>query len=458
MVRARAPSGTAGVEVAQLTTGTGPPAQLLVRGARLDGRSVDLLARDGLIDRISDAGLGHSCIGHAGGDSEAPGRVLDAEGLHLVPSFSNSHTHAAMTLFRGWGDDLPLDTWLRERIWPAEARMTADDVCHGTRLAIVEMIRSGTTHFNDMYWHAPAIARAAEELGVRAHVGAAFVDLGDGGVAARWWRAVDEWLEQREEWGTRIRATVAPHAIYTVSPDNLDRLGRRADRDDLLLHIHLSETEREVTDCVSAHGMRPTELLERHGLVTSRLVAAHGVHLDEAEFALLGRAGAAVVTNPAANLKLAVGGIFDHSAAEAAGVRVLLGTDGVASNNNLDLFEELKLVSLLQKHRAVDATALPAAAALDLATSAPGDIFGLGTGRIEEGAPADFLLLDLSGPATAPGHDLASDLVYAATGAVVHTTVCDGRVLMHDRVLEVADEEEIIESARSAARRLTTDV
>ncbi len=363
-----------------------------------------------------------------------------------------------MALFRGWGDDLPLDTWLRERIWPAEARMTPDDVHAGTRLAIVEMIRSGTTHFNDMYWHAPAIARAAAELGVRAHIGAAFVDLGNDAVARRWWNAVEGWLEQRDAWGPRIRATVAPHAIYTVSTENLDRLGRLADRHDLLVHIHLSETEREVADCVGAHGMRPTELLERHGLVTSRLVAAHGVHLNEAEFALLGDAGATIATNPAANLKLAVGGIFDLAAAEAFGVRVILGTDGVASNNNLDLFEELKLVSLLQKHRTGDATTLPASRALDLVTTAPTSVFGLGSGRIEKGAPADFLLLDLSGPATAPGHDLASDLVYAANGSVVHTTVCAGRVLMHDRRIEVADEEEILDSARSAARRLTTGV
>jgi len=440
------------VEDAQLTAShRSVPPSLIVRGARFEGQRVDAHVAGGRFTRIARA---------APDDEPAPEgtRTIEADGLHLAPSFSNGHTHAAMTLFRGWGDDLPLDTWLRERIWPAEARMTADDVHDGTRLAIVEMIRSGTTHFNDMYWHAPAIARAADELGVRAHIGAAFVDLGDDAVAERWWHAVEEWLEQRDQWGPRIRATVAPHAIYTVSPENLGRLGRLAERHDLLLHIHLSETAREVTDCVATHGVRPTGLLERHGLVNSRLVAAHGVHLDEREFTLLGDAGATVVTNPAANLKLAVGGIFDYPAAAAAGVRVVLGTDGVASNNNLDLFEELKLVALLQKHRANDPTTLAASAALDLATSTPADVFGLGPGRIEEGAPADFLLLDLSAPATCPGHDLASDLVYAASGSTVHTTVCDGRVLMCDRELEIADEEEILDAARSSARRLTTVV
>ena len=165
------------------------------------------------------------------------------------------------------------------------------------------------------------------------------------------------------------------------------------------------------------------------------------------------------MTNPAANLKLAVGGIFDYRAARRAGVRVLVGTDGTASNNNLDLFEELKLLALLQKHRSADPTTLPAPEALGLATTAPAELFDrndpAASGRIEEGAPADFLLLDLSGPATRPGHDVASDLVYAANGGVVHTTVCDGRVLMHARLIEVADEAEIVAKATEAARRLT---
>jgi 5-methylthioadenosine/S-adenosylhomocysteine deaminase len=337
--------------------------------------------------------------------------------------------------------------------------MTPEDVYHGTRLAILEMIRSGTTRFNDMYWYAPAIARAADELGVRAVIGAAFVDLGRTDVAERWRREVEVWLEQCDDWGERIRAAIAPHAIYTVSEAHLRWLGDLAQARDLPFHIHLSETEAEVRDCAAAYGVRPARLLERLGLVGDRLLAAHGVHLDEDEMALLGRAGASVVTNPAANLKLAVGGIFDYSMARRMGVRVLIGTDGAASNNNLDLFEELKLLALLQKHRSGDPTTLPASEALALATTAAAAFFDRhdpsATGRIGEGEPADFLLLDLSGPATRPGHDVSSDLVYAANGGVVHTTVCDGRVLMHDRVVEVADEEEIVARATEVARRLT---
>lgn len=420
---------------------------------------VDIEIGNGRIIEISATDPGRAAPSDPAVSSGA--RVIDAAGLVATPSLRNGHTHAAMTLFRGWGDDMPLMDWLQDRIWPAEARMTAEDVYRGTRLAILEMIRSGTTHFNDMYWHAPAIAQAASELGVRAHVGAAFVDLGQEAVAKRWRAAMEGWLEQRDDWGPRIRATIAPHAIYTVSTEHLSWLGEVASEADLPLHIHLSETRGEVEDCLAAHGVRPTQLLDRVGLLNTGLIAAHGVYLDAQEMDLLGRAGATVVHNPAANLKLATGGILDYVMARASGVRVILGTDGVASNNNHDLFEEMKLAALVQKHRATDATVLPAEEAFGLATSAPAEVLEThigpvaSAGTLTPGQPADLLLLDLSGPATQPGHDLASDLVYAASGSVVHTTICDGRVLMHDRQIEGVDEDEIRARAMESARRLT---
>ncbi|MEJ2541773.1 MAG: amidohydrolase family protein, partial [Gemmatimonadota bacterium] len=279
---------------------------LILRNARLGHRLVHLSVADGRIARIEEAGPhGIGAVPDARGNGPRhvdPGdpreaivsgtRVIDASGLHLFPAFRNGHTHAAMTLFRGWGDDLPLMTWLQERIWPAEARMSADDVYHGTRLALLEMIRSGTVYLNDMYWHAPAIARAVSEMGLRAHVGAAFVDLGQEAVAARWRREVEAWLEQRDEWGPTVRASVAPHAVYTVSPRHLRWLGDLAARHGLLLHIHLSETPGEVERCVAEHGVPPARLLHDLGLVDDRLVVAHGVHLEPGELELLGAAGA----------------------------------------------------------------------------------------------------------------------------------------------------------------------
>jgi 5-methylthioadenosine/S-adenosylhomocysteine deaminase len=219
-----------------------------------------------------------------------------------------------------------------------------------------------------------------------------------------------------------------------------------------MVHIHLSETQGEVDECLKLHGCRPTELLDKCGLVRSNLVAAHGQFLDDRELELLGTAGASVVTNPAANLKLATGGIFPYARARAAGIRVCLGTDGAASNNTLSMIEAMKLAALVAKQRESDATVLPAAEALAMATTAPAEVFGEGSGRIEVGAPADLILVDFSGPATQPLHDPVSQLVYAASASCVRTTICDGQVLMHEGVVEVCDEKEIIAHAEKAIR------
>jgi len=216
------------------------------------------------------------------------------------------------------------------------------------------------------------------------------------------------------------------------------------------VHIHLSETQGEVDDCLRLHGCRPAKLLERSGLMRSNLVAAHGQFLDDDELALLGEAGASLVTNPAANLKLATGGIFPYARARDAGIKVCLGTDGAASNNTLSMIEAMKLATLMAKHREHDATVLPAAEALDMATTTPAEVFREGSGRIEVGAPADLILVDFSGPATQPLHDPVSQLVYAANSSCVHTTVCDGQVLMHKGVVEICDEREVIEQATTA--------
>jgi len=421
--------------------------KLLIEGCSLDGRVVDIRIEDGTIRGVDSSSSSSS-------SSSPADRVIDGGGLHAFPSLKNGHTHAAMTLFRGWGDDLPLMEWLETHIWPAERHMTPEDVYHGTRLAILEMIRSGCTYFNDMYWHADRVLQAVDELGVRAHLGSVFVDHGSDDVAATWRDAVLRQLETLDDLPDRVQVAIAPHAIYTVSPDNLQWLGEKAREHDLLYHIHLSETQGEVDTCVAEHGVRPVHLLDRLGLVDHRLMGAHGIFLDDDERRVLGDARATLVTNPTANLKLAVGGIFDYDAAKAAGIRVVLGTDGPGSNNNLDMLEQMKVAALVQKHRAGDATSLPSAESLALATTNAAEAFRLGNGTLEPGAPADLILVDLSGAATQPVHDPVSHLVYAANGSAVHTTICDGRVLMHDRDIEVADEAEIIEEAVRAARGL----
>jgi 5-methylthioadenosine/S-adenosylhomocysteine deaminase len=427
---------------------------LLIRGAVLDGVPSSIRIRHGRIASVTPS---------EGGPEETAGRVIDGRGLHAFPSFRNGHTHAPMVLFRGYGDDMPLMDWLSKRIWPAERHLTEEDVYLGTRLGILEMIKGGTTFFNEMYWHRPGIVRAVEEMGMSALVGATMIDLGDPAELARQKEEVEDLVSKRRaakgaaaSYSSRgvAELALAPHSIYTVSPPVLEWIGAIAREEGLLLHIHLSETAGEVEDCVRAHGCRPARLLERLGLVGPHLIAAHGQYLDDDELEVLGDAGATVVTNPTANLKLATGAIFPYRRARAAGVRVGLGTDGAASNNNLDMLEEMKVAALVQKHAERDATALPAAEALAMATTSAAEAFRLGSGRIEAGAPGDLVLVDFSGPATQPLHDPVSMLVYAANASNVHTTICGGRVLMEAGKVEVCDEQEVIASARDAVTRL----
>lgn len=428
---------------------------LLIRDAIVDGQPCAIRIEGDVIAAVeSTVADSAASPPTAANDAE----VIDAAGLYAFPALRNGHTHAAMTLFRGYGDDMPLMEWLRSRIWPAEALLTEDDVYLGTRLALLEMIRGGTTYLNDMYWHRPGVVRAVREMGVRAHVGSVFIDRGSAATGRRQRHAVLSQIEARHELGPGICMALAPHAIYTVAPESLEWLAELGREHDLLLHIHLSETRDEVEACRAAHQMRPAALLDRLGVLGPNLVAAHGVFLDAEEMELLARAGATLVTNPSANLKLAVGGIFDYDAARSAGLRVVLGTDGAASNNNLDLIEEMKFAALVQKHRAGSATALPAQEVLDLATLNAAEAFGAGPARIQAGAPADLMLVDLSDPSTQPVHDPVSALVYAANAHAVDTTICRGQVLMLRRQVLVADEAEIVRSAVAAAMALVEQV
>src|SRR4029077_20137748 len=270
------------------------------------------------------------------------------------------------TLFRGSGDDLPLMPWLRELIWPIEAKLDAEDVYWGTRLPCAEMIRTGTTRFWDMYWQPQASARAVADAGLRATVGAPLFD--HDGDAERMRCSALRSLEALADLEPAVSPALAPHAIYTVSEESLRWIAELGAERGLPSQIHLSETKQEVEDCIAAHGVRPAAYLDRVGMLNERTVLAHGVWLDPAELALIAERGATVVTNPVANMKLAVGGVFPHPAARAAGIAVGLGTDGPGSNDSLDLFADLKTFALAQKHAAADPTAIDAAEAWAVAS------------------------------------------------------------------------------------------
>jgi 5-methylthioadenosine/S-adenosylhomocysteine deaminase len=313
------------------------------------------------------------------------------------------------------------------------------------------MIRSGTTRFFDMYWHAAETARAAEHAGVRLVATTAVIDApsspGRGTLREEWIEEVD----RLGEFGPLVTPSLGPHAIYTVGRETLEWVAEVTAERELAVQVHLSETEQEVHDCVEANGKRPAFYLDEVGLLGPRTALAHGVWLDIDELELVSARGATVVSNPAANMKLAVGRAFPYPEAARAGVPLALGTDGVSSNSNLDLFEEMKLFSLLQKHTTGDPAALPASEALAIARGQRSPL--MAGAELAPGQPADFLLLRTSDPELSVG-DPDALLVYGATGSIVDTTVVAGRVLMQER--EVADADQIVAEVRARSKRLTS--
>ncbi len=412
----------------------------MIRGATVKGEKRDILIDGNRIARIAPK------------IEDPASEVIEAQGMIAVPAFVNGHTHAAMTLLRGYADDMPLREWLEKKIWPIEAKMTEEDVYWGTKLACLEMIKTGTTFFNDMYWHWRGVARAVEEMGIRAAVSAVFIDLFDVRRRLEQQRLNEELYRESRAFSERVIFSLGPHAIYTCSEEALRWCADFARDHGLPVHIHLSETRQEVEDCLRDHGVRPVEYLERIGFLGPNVVAAHGVWLSEREMEILADRGVKVVHNPVSNMKLAVGGVFPYRELRSKGVAVLLGTDGCASNNNLDMLESAKVAALLQKHHLSDPEALPAEEALQMITCWGARAFGLEMGELAEGELADLLLLDPAEVTLVPNFNLASDLIYAVNGSCVDTVICDGKVLMRGR--HVPGEEEVLEGAKRVAHDL----
>jgi len=406
---------------------------ILIQNIQHDEKTIDVLIDGNLIKKIGD------CAG------ETTDRVIDGSNKAILPTFHNAHHHAAMAYMRSYADDIELFTWLSEHIWPLEETITEEDVYNGARLACLEMIKSGTTFFNDMYWYFHGTARAVEEMGMRAALGAVFIDMGDGDRRAANREQANQLLEESKQYSDRIHFQLGPHALYTVSKEALVWCAEFANEHGLMIHTHLSETEKEVADCIAAHGMRPPAYLDSLGLLAPNLTAAHCIWLEQNEMELLAERGVKALHCPTSNMKLA-SGKFRFSDAQAAGMKITIGTDGAASNNNLDMSEEIKMAALLEKHFTSDPTALPAETAWDAGTRAGAEMFGLNSGVIEEGALADCMLVDLNNPRLIPGHNLIADMVYSADSSCIDTVICDGNILMQDR--KVDGEKEIIAKAR----------
>ena len=359
----------------------------------------------------------------------------------LIPGLVNAHTHAAMSLMRGLADDLPLMRWLEEHIWPAEMKHVSPQyVQDGTLLACAEMLRGGITCFNDMYFFPGAALEAALAAGMRVSVGMIVFDF-----PSAYGSDPDDYLAKglalRDRWREHplVSFCLAPHAPYTVSDATFRKIAKLAGEVDVPLHIHLHETVGEIDRSVAEHGVRPLARLERLGLLGPGLIAVHAVHLQDSEIALLAKHGASVAHCPSSNLKLA-SGFAPVAKLAAAGVNLSLGTDGAASNNRLDMFEEMRLGALLAKAVAQDAQALPAHAALRAATLGGAAALGLETriGSISPGKSADLAAVRLSGPELIPCYDPVSHLVYAAGRHNVSDVWVAGRHLLRDGTFAVS--------------------
>lgn len=414
---------------------------LLVTGGRVLRPDMTVERADVLVDQ--DAGTIGAIGDPGGGDDE-----LDAEGGLVIPGLVNTHTHVAMTLLRGLADDKPLDAWLREDVWPVEAELTAEDIRVGAELGLIEMIKSGTTALSDMYFEVEEIAEAVEQAGVRARLGYTAVTVGkdDEGARADLERSLEVAQELDGAADGRIRTTFQPHSLTTVGEAYLREFVPQANEADLATHLHANETPDEVGPIVEEHGMRPLAYAEEVGLLSGDTYVAHGVHVDDSEIDLLVETDTGVAHCPASNMKLASGMAPVQDMLEA-GVTVGIGTDGAASNNDLDMFDEMRDAAMLGKLAADDASAVDAPTVVEMATANGAELLGFDSGRIEPGANADLAVLDLDVPHLTPAHDLVSHLAYAARGSDVRHTVADGQVLMRDREVTVFNEDRVREAA-----------
>jgi 5-methylthioadenosine/S-adenosylhomocysteine deaminase len=374
----------------------------------------------------------------------------------LLPGFINTHTHAAMSLLRGYADDLPLEIWLGEHIWPAEQRWVSREfVRDGTELAVLEMIRGGTTCFQDMYFFPDEVAAVAADRGIRAVASMIMLDA-----PTAWAKDMDEYLNRGLEVHDRYRdhplvqTAFAPHAPYTVGDEGLQRIVTLANQLDLNIHIHVHETAAEVSEA-EAKGLRPLARLDQLGLVNAQLNAVHMTQLNDEEIQLLAERGVHVVHCPESNMKLASGTCRVNDLL-TAGVNVALGTDGAASNNDLDMLGELRTAALLAKLQSGNAAAVAAHEALAMATINGAKALGIAdtTGSLEAGKSADMICVDLSAPSCQPVHNPLSQLVYSAQRDQVSDVWVAGKQLYGDNTFMTLDADEILERTQAWLQKM----
>ncbi|UVI32433.1 amidohydrolase [Paenibacillus spongiae] len=381
---------------------------------------------------------------------------LNGQGLVFMPGLINTHAHSAMSLLRGYSDDEALQVWLEQKMWPMEAKFTDDDVRWGTSLAVAEMLKSGTTTFVDMYDRMHIVAEVVEQSGIRGVLTRGVIGLCPPDVQTE---KLIEAKQFAKDWngqaGGRITTMMSPHAPYTCPPDYIERIVEAAHELDVPLHTHMSESLAEVEQNVKDYGRRPVEHLDKLGFFSKPALLAHAVHLNDEEIALLAERGAAISHNPASNLKLA-SGVARVPQLLKAGVTVSLGTDSAASNNNLDLFDEIRLAALIHKGVSGDPTAVPASEALKLGTVYGARALGKHSllGVLKPGMKADFIAIDAEQPHFYPQTEMVSHLVYSGSGRDVKHVWIDGRQVVSSGECLLIDEAKVKAEAQSCFERL----
>lgn len=383
-------------------------------------------------------------------------KVIDGKRKVALPGLINGHTHIGMSLLRNYADDLPLHEWLTQKIWPIEAKLTAEDVYWGSMLSIVEMIRSGVTCFADMYFFMEEVGRAIEESGIRGVLSRGTIEEDDVSLNEE---KIEYTRNLYRDWhgraDGRIKVMVAPHAPYTCSPEYLKELMALAEELNTEIHIHLSETKKEVKDSFKEHNKSPIKHVYDLGLFNYPTLAAHCVHVSSEDIEILKEKNVQVVNNPTSNLKLA-SGFAPVEEMLNKGVNVALGTDGSSSNNNLNMFEEIHLASIINKAVNKSATSIPAITALEMATinGAKALFWDDEIGSLEVGKKADLILVDMDKPHFYPIHNIISALAYTAQASDIETVIVNGQILMEGYELKTLDEEKIIFETEKSSQDL----
>lgn len=392
------------------------------------------------------------------GKNASAGRIvaeakIDAKGKVALPGLINCHTHVPMTVFRGIADDKPLNVWLDKTIWPLEARLKPEDIYNGALLGCLEMIEGGTTCFADMYFHEDEVAKAVEKSGLRGVLGEGVIEAGSSVQGEKMLARSVSFAERFRDYADgRVSAMLAPHAVYSCSPELLLKVGEEASRLGVGFHLHLGESETMLREFEKKNRLSEVEFLNKIGLLNERVLAAHCIDLSEKDMRTLSNRKVNAAYVPVANMKLGLSAAKVKDLA-SLGVNVGLGTDGPASNNSLDLFETMKTGALLQKHEYLDPTVLPAYEVLKMATLNGARAVGLekDVGSLEAGKKADIILVDLAKPHLTPLHDIYSTIVYSARAADVETVIVDGKILMQNQQARSLDEQAVMEKARKTA-------